>query len=197
MFANMEAVQAKDTYEGVDNPITMSSVYQEDFICSFDAIKRYPFDKQICSVTLFIHDAETDFVHLSPQTIIDNGPADVGQYQVKGWVFEKITINNENGLMFSVQLQRNILRIFFITYMPTILMNLINQATNYIDNHFDLLLTINITCMMVLASVYVSVSNNLPLTAEIKYVEIWLLFNLAYPVLVVLSENFSLTSFSR
>ena len=73
-----------------------------------------------------------------------------------------------------------------VTYLPTVLMNLINQATNYIDNNFDLLLTINITCMMVLASVYVSVSNNLPLTAEIKYVEIWLLFNLAYPVMVIL-----------
>ena len=40
--------------------------------------------------------------------------------------------------------------------------------------------------MMVLASVYLSVLASLPSTANIKPVEVWLLFNLAYPVLVIL-----------
>ena len=39
--------------------------------------------------------------------------------------------------------------------------------------------------MMVLASVYLSVSSSLPATSDIKPVEVWLLFNLAYPVLVI------------
>ena len=75
-----------------------------------------------------------------------------------------------------------------VTYLPTILMNMINQATNYIsgDTKYDLIYTINITCMMVLASVYLSVSASLPSTANIKPVEIWLLFNLAFPLLVIL-----------
>ena len=75
-----------------------------------------------------------------------------------------------------------------MTYLPTILMNLINQASNYItgDTRFDLVYTINITCMMVLASVYLSVSASLPTTSVIKPVEVWLLFNLAYPFLVIL-----------
>ena len=75
-----------------------------------------------------------------------------------------------------------------MTYLPTILMNMINQASNYItgSTRFDLVYTINITCMMVLASVYLSVSASLPTTSDIKPVEIWLLFNLAYPFLVIL-----------
>ena len=40
--------------------------------------------------------------------------------------------------------------------------------------------------MMVLASVYLSVSTSLPSTPAIKPVEVWLLFNLAYPVLVII-----------
>ena len=66
-------------------------------------------------------------------------------------------------------------------------MNMINQVTNYIngDTRYDLVFTINITCMMVLASVYLSVSVSLPSTSDIKPVEIWLLFNLAYPFLVI------------
>ena len=75
-----------------------------------------------------------------------------------------------------------------VTYLPTILMNIVNQATNYIsgDTKYDLIYTINITCMMVLASIYLSVSASLPSTANIKPVEWWLLFNLAFPLLVII-----------
>ena len=85
-------------------------------------------------------------------------------------------------------------------------MNIINQVTNYIDHEskvksslslmlskltcfqYDLIITVNITCMMVLASIYLSVSTSLPSTANIKPVEVWLLFNLAYPILVILAN---------
>merc|ERR1711994_652301 len=75
-----------------------------------------------------------------------------------------------------------------VTYLPTILMNMINQASNYItgETRFDLVYTVNITCMMVLASVYLSVSASLPTTSDIKPVEVWLIFNLAFPFLTIL-----------
>ena len=88
-------------------------------------------------------------------------------------------------------LSRKIVSIIMVTYLPTLLINLINQATNYIsmrssDDKYSLIITVNITCMMVLASVYLAVSSSLPSTANIKPVEVWLLFNLAFPVLVIL-----------
>ena len=75
-----------------------------------------------------------------------------------------------------------------VTFLPTILMNMINQATNYIEGEskYDLIITVNITCMMVLASVYLSVSASLPTTSDIKPVEVWLIFNLAFPFLTIL-----------
>ena len=79
-----------------------------------------------------------------------------------------------------------------VTYLPTILMNIINQATNYItgDSKYDLIITVNITSMMVLVSIYLSVSTSLPSTPSIKPVEVWLLFNLAYPFLVIITNVF-------
>ena len=47
---------------------------------------------------------------------------------------------------------------------------------------------LSITCMMVLASVYLSVSASLPTTSDIKPVELWLLVNLAFPGLVILLQ---------
>ena len=56
------------------------------------------------------------------------------------------------------------------------------------EQKYELIITVNITCMMVLASVYLSVSASLPTTQSIKPVEIWLLFNLAYPFLVIMAN---------
>ena len=70
-------------------------------------------------------------------------------------------------------------------------MNLINQATNYItmttsDDKYSMIYTINITCMMVLASIYLSVSASLPTTSDIKPIEVWLIVNLAYPFVTIM-----------
>ena len=45
-----------------------------------------------------------------------------------------------------------------------------------------------VTCMMVLASIYLYVSGSLPTTSAIKPVEIWLIFNLIYPCFIILSN---------
>ena len=115
----------------------------------------------------------------------------MGQYFVEGW---SKNITNMQGsrtmqvLRISVRFRQKFLSIFMVTYLPTILMNIINQATNYLsgDSKYDLVITVNITSMMVLASIYLSVSTSLPSTPNIKPVETWLLTNLAYPFLVIL-----------
>ena len=94
---------------------------------------------------------------------------------------------------YPIVLSRKFLSMFMVTYLPTILMNMINQATNYIkmsstDDKYSMIYAINITCMMVLASIYLSVSASLPTTSDIKPVEVWLLFNLAYPLIVMLTN---------
>ena len=76
-----------------------------------------------------------------------------------------------------------------VSYVPAFLMNTINQASVFIkgESKYDLSLTINITIMMVLASIYLSVSNSLPETANIKPVELWLLFNLIYNFCLIIT----------
>ena len=56
------------------------------------------------------------------------------------------------------------------------------------DDRYDMIYTINITSMMVLASIYLSVSSSLPTTHTIKPVEVWLLVNLIYPFLVIITN---------
>ena len=47
---------------------------------------------------------------------------------------------------YPIVLSRKFLSTFMVTYLPTILMNMINQATNYIptdDTKYELIYTIN------------------------------------------------------
>ena len=121
------------------------------------------------------------------------GPKSVGQYVVKKWSIEKGLVTEKRvGLTLTVQLGRDMFSIILVTFVPTMLMNIINQATNYVrgPDKYQLIITVNITCMMVLASVYLSVSTSLPATASIKPVEVWLLFNLAYPFMVIIVNIF-------
>ena len=115
----------------------------------------------------------------------------MGQYFVEGWSKNITSMQGSHTmqvLRISVRFRQKFLSIFMVTYLPAILMNIINQATNYLsgDSKYDLVITVNITSMMVLASIYLSVSTSLPSTPNIKPVETWLLTNLAYPFLVIL-----------
>ena len=102
-----------------------------------------------------------------------NGEPAVGQYFVEGW---SKNITNMQGsrtmqvLRISVRFRQKFLSIFMVTYLPTILMNIINQATNYLsgDSKYDLVITVNITSMMVLVSIYLSVSTSLPRSSQIS-----------------------------
>ena len=126
---------------------------------------------------------------------------------VKAWLMdtklEHEEVNMGRQIVVSVILVRNTFGVIMVTYVPTLLMNIINQVTSHHTNlklvsiyeattyirlveKYELIVTVNITCMMVLTSVYLSVSTSLPKTSNIKPVEVWLLFNLAYPILVIL-----------
>ena len=114
----------------------------------------------------------------------------VGEYEIRNWTLStgQVTKDGAIGLKVHLELGRNLVSIIMVTYLPTILINIINQATNYVltGENYDLIVTVNITSMMVLASIYLSVSNSLPTTANIKPVEIWLLFNISYPFIVII-----------
>ena len=184
----MEDLHANESYTGYENPISLVTRYQGDFYCDFADNVNYPFDTEECTFEYYVSGTMTNRTKLIPSLPKPYlGPSSVGQYSVKGWKIESAMVEEGiRGVKVTVELGRSLSSIFTVTYLPTILMNLVNQATNYSKNNYDLVMTVNITCMMVLASVYISVSSSLPLTAGMKYIEIWLLFNLAYPVMVII-----------
>ena len=120
-------------------------------------------------------------------------PKIVGQYITKGWnLTNNLTFQDSSKkvVRISQYLTRGLLSLMMVTYFPTLIMNILNQATLYIivENKYDIIINVNVTSLMVLVSIYLSVSGSLPSTPSIKPVEIWLLFNLSFPFIVIM-EN--------
>ena len=67
-------------------------------------------------------------------------------------------------------------------YVPTILLIIIVHYTNcYKDFFFEAVVTINLTCMLVLVTLFISVSDSLPKTSYIKMMDYWLILTLFLP----------------
>ena len=62
------------------------------------------------------------------------GPDTIGQYIIEGWTHSDDRKNQtkERVLTLAMVLNRKLTSIFMVTYLPTLLMNIINQATNFI-----------------------------------------------------------------
>ena len=180
---------SKEMYLGSDHLLHLVIKKRSEFLCSFNYIAEYPFETEECLFQVTIREADEEFTDLIIDSFRTPNKISVGEYTILKWSFE-YDDSNINILLIKMVLTRNFFGIFMVTYLPTILMNIINQASNHItgETKHDMIITVNITSMMVLASIYLSVSSSLPSTPTIKPIEIWLLANLSYPFLVIITN---------
>ena len=63
------------------------------------------------------------------------------------------------------------------TFLPSVILILITYATTFFKAfYFEAALTVNLTTMLVLTTIFIAVMDKLPSTAYIKMVDIWLIF---------------------
>ena len=187
LSGGLDTLKVSEIYDGSEHSINILMKRKIKFTCPFEKIQDYPFGIQKCPLHFYISGVANGLTKFNC-SIVHPEFKTVGQYNVEQWTLEQEMKDGENMITVTMTLSRSFSSIFMVTYLPTILMNIINQATNYLTvaDRYDLIITVNITCMMVLASVYLSVSNSLPSTPVIKPIEVWLLYNLAYPFFVII-----------
>ena len=72
------------------------------------------------------------------------------------------------------------------TYLPTVLLIFIGYCTTFFKPcFFEAALTVNLTTMLVLTTIFISVMEKLPPTSYIRMVDIWLIFSILIPFLEV------------
>ena len=81
-----------------------------------------------------------------------------------------------------ISLKRKIQTEMLTTYLPTLLLLITTYATTFFKPiYFEASLTVNLTIMLVMTTIFTSKIEELPPTSDTKMIDIWLIFCLLVP----------------
>ena len=82
----------------------------------------------------------------------------------------------EEGLKMSISMRRKITSELMTTYFPSLLLTTITFATTFFKPFFfEAALSVNLTTMLVMTTIFISKMESLPPTSDIKMIDIWLI----------------------
>ena len=115
---------------------------------------------------------------ITPNIIAMESETELTQYLITNWTLAyKDSDNVDLGIQMTIVLKRRLLNAILTVYLPTVLVLIIVYATNFFqDFFFEAIVTVNLTSLLVLTTLFISVSGSLPQTAYVKMVDLWLIF---------------------
>lgn len=169
-------------FDGRQAALTVSKYLLIDFICSF-SMAKYPFDEQVCEAKMAPVQEEKDLILFQLKHLEYKGLEDINEYIFRNLTF---VVNEDGEIVLMVHFGRREMDVMLRTILPTILITLVTFSTNiYNKNHFDAIATVNLTSLLVMVTLYISISENLPATSYMKMIDVWLIFSLFMPFLEV------------
>ena len=102
-----------------------------------------------------------------------------------------IAINNGTVVQAEFKFQRKIMYHLANTYLPTISLLVITEITLFFDeSKLEMAVTLSVTVMLVMYTLYQSISLTIPMTAYLKLIDNWLIFCLLVPFFIVITESY-------
>ena len=99
--------------------------------------------------------------------------------------------NPEQGLKMLIVLKRKIMSEIMTTFFPSILLTLITFATTLFKQiYFEASLSVNLTTMLVMTTIFISKMEGLPPTSDIKMIDMWLVMGQLVPFVEVIIATF-------
>ena len=96
-----------------------------------------------------------------------------------------------DGVRMEIVFKRRLTNEILTTYLPTILLLLIVfSTTKYKTFFFEAALMVNLTVMLVITTLFISVMEKLPSTSYVRMVDIWLIFGQLIPFVEVVLLTF-------
>ena len=97
-------------------------------------------------------------------------------FNIIDWRFEnKLFKDDKRGISMVVTMKRKITSELMTTYFPSLLLTAITFATTFFKPiFFEAALSVNLTTMLVMTTIFTSKMEGLPPTSDIKMIDIWL-----------------------
>ena len=117
-------------------------------------------------------------VLLFPKKLMMEQTSDMTLFHMTHWDLDyKNKEKPKDGIQMTIVLKRKIMSEMMTTYFPSILLMLITFATTFFKPFFfEAALTVNLTNMLVMTTIFISVMEKLPTTSYSKMIDFWLIF---------------------
>ena len=119
---------------------------------------------------------DNETVNLEPGLLKMSQPVDMPIFQLTDWNLDKkIFYGNKPGISMVLVMKRKITSEMMTTYFPTLLLTAITFATTFFKPFFfEAALSVNLTTMLVMTTIFISKMEGLPPTSDVKMIDIWL-----------------------
>ena len=126
---------------------------------------------------------DLDTVMLLPKDLRMEETLDMTLFVIRNWTLEyRNTSSLQKGVKMTIVLKRKIMNEMMTTYLPSVLLILITYATTFFKPYFfEAALSVNLTTMLVMTTIFMTVMQMLPATAYIKMIDVFLIFGQLYP----------------
>ena len=114
-------------------------------------------------------------VLLTPGELSMKQQVNMAIFQITNW---KLDFKSERskGLQVCIMMRRKVTSELMTTFFPTILLTTITFATTFFKPFFfEAALSVNLTTMLVMTTIFISKMESLPPTSDIKMIDIWLI----------------------
>ena len=164
----------------------MTQTYTKVFQCQYQ-LSKYPFDTQVCYIQMTVSKLDMKVVTLHPAEIELLEEKLLTMFVISRWnLTYNIDGDIKSGVRMVIVLKRRIQNELLTTYLPSILLICITFATMHFKPFFfEAALTVNLTNMLVMTTIFISVMERLPSTAYIKHIDIWLIGGQLLPFMEV------------
>ena len=134
---------------GSENFLRQTKEFTCSWICHFDMF-WYPFDTQTCSMEMYL---TSDLPSLEPYKLHYLGKKDLAEYYVHNFQMCLATINGKSGIKVNILLGRRIISNVLTVFIPTTILLIISHMANqFQESYIDMVISVNLTVLLVLAT---------------------------------------------
>ena len=139
----------------------------------------------MCTIEMAVGPLHNATVILTPGELSMKQQVNMAIFQITNWKLDFKT-ERSNGLQVSIMMRRKVTSELMTTFFPTILLTTITFATTFFKPFFfEAALSVNLTTMLVMTTIFMSKMESLPPTSDIKMIDIWLILCQIYPFVEV------------
>ena len=128
---------------------------------------------QMCMIEMAVDRNSNETVHLVPDQMQMKQKLDMHMFEITFW---NLAYNdNHDSLRVLIVMKRKFVSEIMTTYFPSFLLLAITFATTFFKPFFfEAALSVNLTTMLVMTTIFISKMEGLPPTSNVKMIDYWL-----------------------